>query len=82
LGTVKTFKFTLLYLPTDCVIGLKVKSATAKAVVSDWGAKGVKFVGVWASSTEYETDDLATLDGAAWRAKRPNVGAWLAEEAL
>ena len=69
----KKFAFSLLYLPTDCFIELKVGTKTDPAAVSSCGPKGVNFVGPWLGTKTYQIDDLVTLDGATWRAKRVNI---------
>ena len=69
----KAFEFSLLYLPTDCIIELKVGSNTDPAAVGSCGPKGVNFIGPWLGTRAYAIDDLATLDGASWRARRVNT---------
>src|SRR3954451_14563174 len=69
----KTFAFSQVYLPTDCVIELKVGLKTDLAVVSSCGPKGVNSIGPWAAATTYQIDDLVSLDGRSWRARRTNL---------
>ncbi len=69
----KKFAFSLLYLPTDCFIELKLTTKTDQAAVSSCGPKGVNFIGLWLATKTYQIDDLVTLDGATWRAKRVNI---------
>jgi hypothetical protein len=69
----KAFNFSLVYLPLDCIIELKVGTKTDQAVVGSCGPKGANFIGPWLSTRAYQIDDLATLDGSTWRAKRVNT---------
>ncbi len=67
----KTFAFSLSYYPSDCVVELTTPSGTDKAVIAFCG-KGVNFTGAWSAAKNYLIDDLVTLEGATWRAKRAN----------
>jgi hypothetical protein len=68
-----TFSFSLLYLPLDCIIDLKVGTNTDQVLVSSCGPKGTNFLGPWLSTTTYQLDDLVTLNGSTWHAKRTNI---------
>jgi hypothetical protein len=72
----KNFTFALIYLPSDCIVEVaKVGSsaAPAQAVVGNCGPRGVTPLGAWSTVTEYVKDDLVTLLGSTWRAKRKNL---------
>jgi len=68
----KSFAFSLLYRPPDCIIELKTTVGTQEALVANCGPKGANFLGPWNRKVHYRTDDLVTLDGATWRARRDN----------
>ena len=70
------FKFSLVYLPSDCIVTLQkltlpsTLGAPAHAVVSDCGPRGVSPRGAWGATSTYLTNDLVTYQGSTWRAKR------------
>jgi hypothetical protein len=70
----KVFSFSLVYLPTDCIVavGKTGAAATTQAVVADCAARGINPLGAWSSATAYVTNDVVTQLGSAWRAKRNN----------
>ena len=70
------FNFSLVYLPSDCIVTLQkltlpsTLGAPAHAVVSDCGPRGVSPRGAWGATSTYLTNDLVTYQGSTWRAKR------------
>jgi hypothetical protein len=73
----RTFTFTVVYLPADCIVEVaksRSSAAPVQAVVSNCGPRGVTPRGAWDSATTYATDDLVTLHGSTWRAQRTNLG--------
>lgn len=75
----KAFSFSLIYLPSDCIVTLQKLTGTSTLgpannfVVADCGARGVSPRGAWSAATNYLTDDLVTSAGSTWRAKRNNT---------
>ena len=70
----RNFSFELVYLPTGCVVELKVGAVIKTAVVASCGPKGVNPQGAWSNQTNYLTDDLVTFRGSSWRAESDNSG--------
>ena len=70
----RNFTFQLVYLPTDCIVELKVGTVIKEAAVADCGPKGVNPKGAWKSTNSYLTDDVVTFVGSSWRAKSDNKG--------
>ena len=68
------FNFSLAYHPATCIVVLKAGAATARAVVADCGPRGVTPRGAWKKGQAYTIDDLVTLQGSTWRAKRASTG--------
>ena len=70
------FNFSLVYLPSDCIVTLQkltlpsTLGAPSHAVVSDCGPRGVSPRGAWGATSTYLTNDLVTYQGSTWRAKR------------
>jgi Collagen triple helix repeat (20 copies) len=64
------FRFSKSYLPPDCIVSLETDTGSDQAVVAGCGPKGLNFLGPWSATTEYEVDDVTTLDGTSWRAAR------------
>jgi hypothetical protein len=62
----------VVYLPLTCLVELKTPSGSDRAVIALCGQKGVNFVSAWLATADYVTDDLVTLDGSTWRARRAN----------
>lgn len=70
----RDFSFSLIYLPLDCIVELRVGSFKKKVVVANCGPKGVNPRGTWLSSVEYAIDDLVLFGGSTWRAKAASTG--------
>lgn len=70
----KKFTFSVVWLPPACIVDLTTGSGTDQAVVAMCGPKGLEFRSTWLSATNYTTNDLVTLDGSTWRAKRASKG--------
>ena len=82
------FAFKLVYHPGDCVVTLQrvvppygTLGAATEALVADCGRDGVSWRGAWRDGVPYAVSDLVTHDGAAWRARRNNIGRAPAESA-
>jgi hypothetical protein len=69
----KSFAFSLVYLPPDCIITLTTTVGSDDHVVGDCGPKGVNYIGPWRATRQYRKNDLATVDGSTWRARRDNL---------
>ena len=70
------FSFNLVYLPPDCIVDLAVVGSSApptKAVVADCAGGGLNPRGAWRGAVTYNTDDVVTSLGSAWRALRTNL---------
>jgi hypothetical protein len=67
------FKFQLVYLPSNCIVQLKVGVVVKSAVVTDCGPRGLNPRGAWRSTLHYLTNDLVTLAGSTWGAKSDNA---------
>lgn len=70
----RRFGFSLAYHPASCVVDLTAGAATARAVVADCGPRGVTPRGAWKKGEAYSADDLVTLQGSTWRARRASKG--------
>ena len=82
------FAFKLVYHPGDCVVTVqrvvppyRTLGAATEALVADCGRDGVSWRGAWREGVPYAVSDLVTHDGAAWRARRNNIGRAPAESA-
>jgi hypothetical protein len=70
----RSFTFSIAnYLPSDCIVDLTSGTATGVAVVANCGARGLSPRGAWVTNASYLKDDVVTLQGSSWRAKRNNV---------
>ena len=70
--TTRAFKFSLVYLPANCIGTLAVVGAaapTVNAVIASCGPKGLIAKGAWLSTVRYPVDSVVTYNGSAWRAK-------------
>ena len=85
----RTFAFSLVYHPGDCVVALQkltppsTLGPAVRAVVADCGPRGLLPRGTWNGTIAYAVDDIVVLDGSSWRAKvsnsnrrPPNVSYW------
>lgn len=71
----KAFAFNLSnYLPSDCIVELKVGALTNSAIVANCAATGLAPRGAWIASGTYLKNDLVTFQGSSWRAKLNNKG--------
>jgi hypothetical protein len=79
----KTFVFSVVYHPDDCIVTLQKFTPPAtlgvptNAIVADCGPKGVIPRGAWvpnAPNGSYLANDLVTFQGSRWRAKRASIG--------
>ena len=71
-ATTRAFKFSLVYLPANCIGTLAVVGAaapTVNAVIASCGPKGLIAKGAWLSTVRYPVDSVVTYNGSAWRAK-------------
>jgi hypothetical protein len=71
----KSFTFSVIYLPPDCIVQLKKAGSPApptRAVVANC-ARGLNPMGVWSAPVNYVTNDLVASFGSSWRAKRINL---------
>ena len=71
-ATTRAFKFSLVYLPANCIGTLAVVGAaapTVNAVIASCGPKGLIAKGAWLSTVTYPVDSVVTYNGSAWRAK-------------
>ena len=78
------FSFNVVYHPGDCIVALQRVNlngslgVTTTAVVANCGP-GTRPRGNWATSTQYEIDDLATFNGTTYQAvtrslnRQPNL---------
>lgn len=77
--TDRTFRFSLVYLPSDCIVSLAevnpdgTLGTPTDAVVAGCGPRGLSPRGAWSKAANYLADDLVTSVGASWRAKRSNL---------
>lgn len=64
------FKFSLVYLPSDCIVTLQVvgSAATKDVLIGKCGRSGLNPQGEWEDTPEYHEDDIVTRDGSSWRA--------------
>ena len=70
------FAFSLLYLPSDCMIDLKGEGGTAgtlTAIVGNCGPRGLSARGAWSNAVAYIENDVITAGGSSYRAKRSNT---------
>lgn len=70
------FAFSLDYLPPDCIVDLKEIGGlndSATAVIANCGPKGLNPQGGWDSAKTYQKDDVTTLGGSSFRAKRASL---------
>lgn len=71
------FRFSLVYLPSDCIVSLQKVTPPAtlgdavEAVVANCAA-GLSPRGAWRQGARYAANDLVRSDGATWLAVRPN----------
>jgi hypothetical protein len=77
--TAKTFAFSIVYHPGDCMVFLQKVNANntvgpaAWGVVADCGPLALAPRGAWVTNYTYQTNDLVTFGGSSWRAKRANL---------
>jgi hypothetical protein len=76
-GANGAFAFSVVYLPTDCIVSLQKLTLPAtlgpasEAVVANC-ARGITARGDWNAAAEYLANDLVLRDGASWLATRDN----------
>ena len=73
-GANRSFKFELVYIPSDCVVTLQGSAGgrPADAVVADC-ARSPSLRGEWNAATPYVEYDLVSHGGSAWLARRDNI---------
>lgn len=74
----RAFSLSPVYYPGDCIVSLQkvgannVLGPAVNALVANCGARGLAPRGQWGQNVNYLANDLVTLDGSSWRAKRDN----------
>ena len=70
----KAFTFSLVYLPTDCIVNVGKTGATTTtpAVVANCAARGLNPQGAWSAAKSYMVDDTVTQLGSVWLALKAN----------
>ncbi len=72
-----SFAFTLIYLPSDCIVKLEADGGTGGeelAVVGNCAPRSLRPRGAWRGGAQYAENDIVTDDGSAYRAKSANTG--------
>jgi hypothetical protein len=77
-NTAKAFKFSVAYVPSDCVVSLQKLSSratvdTSEDVVIGNCAVGLSPRGNWARGVSYSANDLVAHAGSSWVARRDNT---------
>lgn len=78
-GADRTFSFSLVYLPKDCIVSVQKMQEASKLdvpnelVIANCAPSAISPRGAWNLKTSYEGLDLVSHRGSSWLATRDNV---------